>query len=80
VIGLPNVETADVSKFEAHSFLSHVPRYEYVTRKLYEEGLEQLNKELEEAYAECCLELEDEIDPQLEVYLNNDYYSRREAA
>lgn len=75
VIGLSNVELADVHKFEG-SFLPHIP----ITKKLYEEGLDQLNKELEEAYAECCLEVENEIDPHLEVYLNNDYYNRRDVA
>jgi hypothetical protein len=79
VIGLSNVELADVHKFKG-SFLPHIPSREYITKKLYEEGLDQLNKELEEAYAECCLEVENEIDPHLEVYLNNDYYNRQDVA
>ena len=58
------------------SFVSYVPSIQ----QLYSEGLKQLNKELEAAYAECSLELEDELDPQLEVYLNNDYHYRQDAA
>ena len=73
VIGLPKLELADV---HGSSFLDHRAS----TKKLYEEGLKQLNKELEAAYAECSSELEDELDPQLEVYLNNDYHYRQDAA
>ena len=73
VIGLPNLKLADV---HGSSFLDRGA----ATKKLYEEGIEQLNKELEEAYAECSSNIEDEVDPQLEVYLNNDYYYRRDVA
>ena len=75
VIGLPNVKLEEVYKKEG-SFVSYVPSIQ----QLYSEGLKQLNKELEAAYAECSSELEDELDPQLEVYLNNDYHYRQDAA
>lgn len=79
VIGLPTVELVDQHTFKPFSLLQR-PEQEDLTRKLYEKGLVQLNRELEEAYAECSLETEDELDPQLEVYLTNDYYNRREVA
>jgi hypothetical protein len=83
VIGMSNVELADVYNqktiqatdlFQPDSFFT----FSSSMKKLYEEGLEYLNKELKEAYAECFLELEDELDSQLEVYLNNDYYYYRQ--
>lgn len=75
VIGLPNVKLVEVYKKEG-SFVSYVPSIQ----QLYSEGVKQLNRELEAAYAECSSELEDDIDPQLEVYLNSEYYSRRDVA
>lgn len=74
VIGLPSVELVERT-YESS-------RYPFLqaTRELYKKGLEQLKRELEEAYAECSSETEEELDPQLEVYLNNDYYNQRDVA
>lgn len=76
VIGLPFVELVDQHTLKTSSCY---PSLE-ATTKLYEKGLEQLRRELEDAYAECSSETENALDPQLEVYLNNDYYERRDVA